>query len=309
MGTMALSQTLRQPGPEERLVPGLRWLFQAERALAGLVPLELGYLVARPVADAVHALWRSKREAARRNYARLLHRRPDDPQVRRLARASFRHFAMSIAELLLVHGWTPEDLRDRVTVHGEEHLWEAQAHGRGTIFVSAHMGSTEVASALLLIYGHRVTSVMNSLRPLWLHQWVVLSRAQMGVTLLPPEGTGLRLLRELRRNGLVALVLDLGVQNGDGRPVSFFGHRTFFPTAPARLARLSGAPIVLGLAVRQRGGRFTAYICPPVLPERGGDPEEDAYLTTQRVVQELERFVARYPAQWYPFRDMFPAED
>jgi len=27
------------------------------------------------------------------------------------------------------------------------------------------------------------------------------------------------------------------------------------------------------------------------------------------MVQELERFVARDPAQWYPFRDMFPAED
>jgi KDO2-lipid IV(A) lauroyltransferase len=280
----------------------------AHRALASIVPLELGYLVSTPIADLFYLLWREKRESTRRNYARLLNRSPDDPEVERLARNSFRHFGRYIAELLSVQGWDLDDLRDRVTIHGDDHFAEALAHRRGVIFTSAHMGSIEIASALLLLHGYRVTSVMNPLRPRWLHWWVVKVRERMGVTLLPTEGTGLRLLRALRRNELVALVLDLGVMNGEGRPVTFFGHRTYFPTAPARLARLSGAPILFGLAVRRPGGRFAAYVSPPIFADPSLEPEEDAHHTTQRVLEHFERFVARYPDQWYPFRDMFPLD-
>jgi KDO2-lipid IV(A) lauroyltransferase len=282
------------------------WYLVAHRSLAAIVPLELGYLVSRPIADLFYLLWREKREATKRNYARLLNRPPDDPEVDRLARGSFRHFGHYIAELISVQGWDLDDLRDRVDIHGDEHFEEALSYGRGVIFTSAHMGSIEIASALLLLHGYRVTSVMNRLRPWWLHQWVVMVRERMGVTLLPTEGTGLRLLRALRRNELVALVLDLGVQNGEGRPVTFFGHKTYFPTAPARLARLSGAPILFGLAVRRPGGRFAAYVSPPIFADPMLDPEEDAHRTTQRVLEHFERFVARFPDQWYPFRDMFP---
>jgi len=300
--TLARAEPVRRaarPAPEP-------WFFAAHRALAAIVPLELGYLVSIPIADLFYLLWGQKRQAAQRNYARLLHRPQDDPAVARLARSSFRHFGHYIAELISVQGWDLDDLRQRVTIYGDEHFEEALAHGRGVIFTSAHMGSIEVASALLLLHGYRVTSLMTRLRPWWLHRWVEMARERMGVTLLPPQGTGLRLLRALRRNELVALVLDLGVRNGEGRPVTFFGHKTFFPTAPARLARLSGAPILLGLAVRRPGGRFAAYVSPPIFADPSLDPEEDAYRTTQRVLEHFERFLARYPEQWYPFRDMFP---
>jgi len=209
-------------------------------------PLELAYLVSQPIADLFFLLWRSKREAACRNYARILHVSADDPRARTLAQASFRQFGRYIAELLSVQGWDLDDLRSRVTIYGDEHFQEAASYGRGVIFASAHMGSIEVASALLLLHGLRVTSVMEQLRPFWLHRWMVACRARMGVTLLPTMGTGLKLVRALRRGEVVAMVLDLGVRNGDGRPVTFFGHKTYFPTGPARLARLSGAPLSSG---------------------------------------------------------------
>jgi KDO2-lipid IV(A) lauroyltransferase len=96
------------------------------------------------------------------------------------------------------------------------------------------------------------------------------------------------------------------VGNGIGVPVQFFGHSTHFPVGPARLARMSGAPIIFGLAVRRPGNRFVAYISPPIFTNPELDAEEDVRVTTQRVVEQLERFVRKYPSQWYAFRDMFP---
>ncbi|MFQ6019773.1 MAG: lysophospholipid acyltransferase family protein, partial [Dehalococcoidia bacterium] len=282
------------------------WFYTVNRALATLVPIELGYLVSTPITDLFWALWRRKRETTKRNYARLLHRSPDDPLVSRLARDSFRHFGRYIVELLHVQSWSIDRLQESLDLVGEEHFDEAKAHGRGVIFTSAHMGSIEVASSLLLLKRYRITSVAEWLRPKLLMDWIVTCRQKVGVTLLPAQGTGMKLVRALRRNEMVALVVDVGVGNGIGVPVQFFGHRTYFPVGPARLARMSGAPIIFGLAVRQPGNRFAAYFSPPIFADPELDADEDARVTTQRVAEQLERFVKRYPSQWYAFRDMFP---
>lgn len=284
------------------------WIYTANRALATLVPLELGYWISVPISDIFYALWKSKREVARRNYARILGRSAEDPEVRRLAHSTFRQFGRYIVELLHVQGWSLEDLRERVTIHGEEHFDEARACGRGVIFTSAHMGSMEAASALLLLKGYRITSVAEQLRPKMLMDWIVTCRQRMGVTLLPVRNTGMKLVRALRRNEMVALPVDLGVDSGDGRSVQFFGHKTYFPTGPARLARISGAPIIFGVALRKPDNRFEAYISPPIFADREREMEEDVQLTTQRILDEFQRFVRRRPGQWYVFRDMFPED-
>ena len=283
------------------------WIYRANVGLAKAVPLSLAYHISRPIADIFHWIWTSKREAARRNYARMLGTSPDDERAERLARSCFRNFGKYIVELFHVQGWSERRLDGLVARYGEEHFDEARAYGRGIIFASAHMGSIEVASAMVLLEGFRITSVMERLRPKLLMDWIVLCRANMGVTLLQTEGTGRQLLRALRRGEMVALVVDLGPSsNHCGVPVNFLGHPTYFPAGLARLARLSGAPIIFGTAVRLPGNRFAAFASPPILAERTKDAEEDIRKTTQRVVDIFESFVRRYPDQWYVFRDMWP---
>src|SRR5581483_597880 len=277
------------------------WYYTVNRALANIVPLGLGYWISLPVSDLFYALWGRKRQTAKRNYARILGRDIEDPEVTRLARSSFRHFGRYIVELLHVQGWTLEEIMERTTIHGEENFHEARAYNKGVIFASAHMGSFEVASSLLLTGDYKITSVAEWLRPKLLMDWIVVCRRRAGVTLLPARGTGIKLIRALRRNEMVALVVDVGVRNGDGRPVSFCGQKTYFPTAPARLARITGAPLVFGVGLRQPGNRFDVYMSTPVFADASLDPEEDAQRTTQRIVDEFERFVRLYPDQWYVF--------
>jgi KDO2-lipid IV(A) lauroyltransferase len=283
------------------------WLYTANVAAAKMVPLSLAYHVSLPIADIFYWLWASKREGAQRNYARMLGRSTDDEEVQRLARSSFRNFGRYIVELVHVQGWSRERL-GRVITRGDEHFDEALQHGRGVIFASAHMGSIEVGSALVLLKGFRITSVMEQLRPKALMDWIVTCRAKMGVSLLPTAGTGRQLLRALRRGEMVALIVDVGYRDNGGVPVNFLGHPTYFPAGPARLARLSRAPIVFGVAVRRPGNRFIAYASPPIFSDRSKDADQDIRDMTQEVADIFERFVRRYPDQWYVFRDMWPED-
>jgi lauroyl/myristoyl acyltransferase len=281
------------------------WVYTLNRGLAQLVPLSFGYWLSVPISDIFYALWGSKRATARRNHARILGRPVDDPLVEHMAHRTFRHFGRYIVELLSVQGWSLDSMRERIEIEGDEHFDEAIAYGKGIIFTGAHMGSIEVASTLVLLKGFKITSVAERL-PKMLMDWLIACRAEMGVELLPAVGSGMALVRRLRRGEMVALVVDLGISNGDGLKVRFFGHETMFPMGPARLARISGAPIVFGWAARKPGGRYVAHVSAPILSNRDLDPEEDAQQITHRIVGEFEQAVRRYPEQWYVFREMWP---
>ena len=281
------------------------WVYTLNRGLAQLVPLSFGYWLSVPISDIFYALWGSKRATARRNHARILGRPVDDPLVEHMAHRTFRHFGRYIVELLSVQGWSLDSMRERIEIEGDEHFDEAIAYGRGIIFTGAHMGSIEVASTLVLLKGFKITSVAERL-PKMLMDWLIACRAEMGVELLPAVGSGMALVRRLRRGEMVALVVDLGISNGDGLNVRFFGHETMFPLGPARLARLSGAPIVFGWAARKPGGRYVVHVSAPILSNRDLNPEEDAQQITHRIVGEFEQAVRRYPEQWYVFREMCP---
>src|SRR3989304_5894983 len=245
------------------------WVYTLNRGLAQLVPLSFGYWLSVPISDIIYLLWASKRETARRNHARILGRLPDDPIIARMADRTFRQFGRSIGGLLRVRGWSLEAMSDRIDIEGDEHFAEAAAHGKGVIFTGAHIGSIEVASALVLLKGFQTSSVAEQLNPKMMMDWLPARRAPRGVGLLPAAGAGMTLVRRLRRGGMVALVVDMGVTGGDGVTVEFLGHETGFPAGPARLARISGAPIIFGWAGRKPPGRAPAHLRPPLLSPPG----------------------------------------
>ncbi len=281
------------------------WGYVLNRAAAPLVPFDLARRIPQPFADITYRLWTSKRETARRNFARILGRNVDDPLVQRCARDCFRHFGLYVAEMLHVQGWDTDIVGDRLEIEGEQYFAEAEAYSRGIIFVSAHIGSAEIAAAVAILRGYTITAVTQQLRPQFVMDWAVACRARMGVTLIPADRAGLKLLRALRRDEMVAFVIDAGVGRGGGVPVTFFGRPTLFPDGPARLARLSGGPIVFAVAARRSQGRFVAHVEPPLLSDRGLDADEDARRLTQRLAAAFERYVRRYPSQWYAFREMW----
>jgi lauroyl/myristoyl acyltransferase len=291
-------------GRQSGWLPG-PWGYVLNRAAAPLVPFGLARRVALSWGDFAYAIWSRPREAALRNYAHVIGRPPDDPIVQRAARSCFRHFALYIAEMLHVQGWDTNTVVDRLEVEGGEQFEEAESHGKGIIFVSAHMGSAEIAASMAVIRGYRITAVTERLQPPFVMDWAGACRAAMGIRLLPVERAGISLLRTLRRKEMVAFVIDAGVERGGGVPVTFFGRETIFPEGPARLARLSGAPIVFAIAARLRGGRFRAHIEAPLLSDPSLSPEEDARCLTQRLASAFEGYVRRYPGQWYAFREMW----
>src|SRR5579884_2348391 len=71
-------------------------------------------------------------------------------------------------------------------------------------------------------------------------------RMEKGIDIIPLEGSARKILRVLRDNQFVALLIDRPSQASEGIPITFFGRKTYVPAGTATLALKSGAAIMPG---------------------------------------------------------------
>ena len=87
--------------------------------------------------------------------------------------------------------------------------------------------------------------------------------------------------------------------------IEFFGRKASFPLGPAMLSRATRAPIVPVFMLRQGLRGFVAEVEEPIEVDRTADRDADLREGTERIVRVYERYVRRYPYQWFNFHDFW----
>lgn len=258
------------------------------------------------MAAAGGSLWygldRGRRRNALTNYAAALGRQESDPVVARVARRAFENYCRTLADFLLIGSLRPDEVRDRLTVEGDEHAQAAIAGGRGAILALPHMGSWDFAGTLASIWGYRIVAVAETF-PGSLNDAVVETRSLHGLQIIPLGRSTVRAINEaLDGNGLVALMCDL--PHGPGVDVSFFGRRAVVPAGPAAIACRRRVPLLPTYCRRAGADSYVVHLDPAIEPperERCAGKLAAAELM-QKVVERFEVFIRQHPEQWYAFR-------
>ncbi len=230
------------------------------------------------------------------NARRLLGPGSSAAERRRLSHAVIRNFFEFIVELGRGHG--VEELRSRIeSIEGREHYERARAAGRGTIVVTAHLGSFETGVAALREHEERV-HVVFARDPLPIFERArAAQRERLGV-IEAPVGLDwtmwVRLRDALRADEVILLQGDRVMPGQRGVRTVFFDGHVLLPAGPAKLALASGAPIVPVFAVLLPDGRVRIKMEEAVFVEEGDCPEE----VTRRLGRVIEGYVRRYPEQW-----------
>ena len=136
------------------------------------------------------------------------------------------------------------------------------------------------------------------------------ARERLGMQIIKMEKAGPSLLRALKQNGLLALLIDRPVP-GDGVKVRFFGEEVEVPAGPARLALRSGAAVVPAAFARLTPGALTVTTLSDfdIKVDPAGEERHDVQSLTQAIMDSHERFIRQYPDQWYMFREMWPRKN
>jgi len=249
--------------------------------------------LARGVAALAYALG-IRRRVTLENLAAAFPERTEGER-RAIARGAYANMARTVVDSLRSIGDSRQELRLRVEVDDFTLVERLLARGRGLLCVTAHLGSWELFGASMAQWVP-LHAVVRPLRGGFNAQ-LVEARQRSGLGLIPPRGALLGTVAALRRNEVVAMLIDQAIGGKHSLFVPFFGRPAATTPALSMAALRTGAPTVVAAALRE-DGRLRLHVEGPFEAEDTGNRERDLLAHTEKVTAALERLIRAHPEQW-----------
>jgi KDO2-lipid IV(A) lauroyltransferase len=222
----------------------------------------------------------------------------DEARVESVARGVYAHFGAMLMDLLWMERRPTDELLRVADVEGIEHAHAAIAAGRGVVCPTAHFGNWEFqgfASAPLVGPFSVIARPLDNPR---LDQRLVALRTSTGNTVIYKQHALAQVMKTIRGGGVVAIVIDQNVQEGDGVFVPFFGRPACTTTVAAAVALKTGCAIVPVRCALKPDGRYRMVYGPPVDWRKTGRPDQDVAALTRHLTSIIELWVRETPEQW-----------
>lgn len=229
---------------------------------------------------------RERRDIAVTNLA-LCFPEQDAAQRNTLLKAHFDSLGKGIVETALCWWGRSSQLRGLYTLVGNQHLEDAISAGRGVILLSAHFTTLELGGRLLAMQQPFHVLYRQHKNPLF-EQVMRKARERRFEKAIPRNNTR-ELLASLKNGVPVWYAPDQNHAGSHSVFAPFFGVQASTLTTTARLARLSGAPVVPFFQQRLADGSgYLLILCPALENFPTGDAKEDA-ARVNRLVESVAR--------------------
>ncbi len=277
------------------LAPGYwpTWFGLALLRMALVLPYRTMLLLGRGLGTLLYHLVGSRRHVAEVNL-RLCFPELDQTTRQQLAKESFIAAATSLFEGALSWWATDARIKKLYRIEGLEHLEAARAQGRGVILLGGHYTTLEISGRFLAFHVEGLQPVYKPARNKLFEAVMANSRKRLFDDLLPSADMR-TIVRNLKKGKVVwyAPDQDFGRERSVFAP--FFGVPTATLISTARLAKLSGAPVVPYYSERLPGSEGFLLRLAPALE---GFPSGDDLADASRVNQVIEEQVRKVPQQY-----------
>jgi Kdo2-lipid IVA lauroyltransferase/acyltransferase len=290
--------------PLEPAQPRARWRHRLEYALAwvilkffGLIPHRLARVACFFVAMLCYWFWPRLRRVGMFNLG-IAFPGWSVPRRKKVLHGLFRNFGRMLADFAHFPHFHKDNIEQLIIYDGFEHYARAQNQGKGVFFLTAHFGNWELGSFAHGAYGYPCNFVVRELDNRLLDGLINGYRCLTGGKAIEKRDFARQVLRAFSRGEAVGVLMDQNMLATEGVFVDFFGHLACTTTGPARVARKTGVPIVLGLAIWDSGIRKYRLRFEPIKWIQKEDPEEEILANTANFTKKIEEVIRQYPDQW-----------
>lgn len=268
------------------------WLALGLMRLFTLLPYRLMLKVGDAIGAILYRLLSRRRHIVETNL-RLSFSELNEKQREEIARRNFRHTAGALLETPL--GWwaSKEKLAGLSHIEGLEHMEQALAQGRGVIMMGGHFTSMLICGRLLAMQLPFHILVKPAKNPLY--ETLIRGYRERDYAGVINTGDLRGMVRTLRRGEIVWYSPDQDLGAGVSVFAPFMGVSTATITATARLAKMSGSPIVPINFERLPDGQGYRM---RLLPAFDNFPSGDDIADATRINQFIEAHVRDVPEQY-----------
>jgi KDO2-lipid IV(A) lauroyltransferase len=218
-----------------------------------------------------------------------------------IARRSFQNTAMNLVEVSRISRLSSQNVSELVQYDpdaGLNNFVAARSRKKGIIYLTGHFSSWELLPIAHALYGHPLSFVTRPLDNDLLDLYFESLRESKGNRVIPKKDAARTILKVLKENGTVGILMDQNTSLMEGTFADLFGVPAATTTGIALLALRTGSPILPGYLTPMRNGRYTIKFLPPVEVTRTGDRALDIETNTRRLNAIVEDIVREQPDSW-----------
>lgn len=224
---------------------------------------------------------------------------------KKLYRKVVEHFLSMVFEIPALYELGPNEIRKLYRIEGKGHVLEAFRKGKGILLLTAHIGNWELLNIAFAIefikYGpYKASVIARGLDNPTMDLWATKIRTRFGTRVIDKQNAMRGILKALKENQAVGILLDQNVDWYQGVFVRFFGRWACTNRAMAQIALRTGSPVIPAFAMRE-GDFYRIRFHRPLTLIKTGDSTKDMEENTQLFTTIIEGEIRNHPEQWLWF--------
>jgi KDO2-lipid IV(A) lauroyltransferase len=209
----------------------------------------------------------------------------------------YRYIITGMIDFINLNCRSDENFLQVMEIRGEEHMRAALSLGKGVIAITAHYSAWELIPRAIQLEGHKIGIITRKLAHEGTSRYFNSLRTRHGTELID-RGSGIaKLMRVLRDNTAVGILIDQDTLGVESDFVDFMGLPARTPVGSSQLALRFGIPVLTLHISRRENGKYMLEIDEPLdLSAYEGDK---GYIElTADLTGRIEEWIREDPEQW-----------
>jgi KDO2-lipid IV(A) lauroyltransferase len=268
-------------------------------AVAGLIPIRLGYRLADFAAERIVAHPESRMvRAVRANQWVIRGEKLDKQALDRAVHETYRNSARSIFDLY--HYLRNPGRLERMIVYNaplRQLIQRPKFDQRGLMVVGLHLSNLDLILRAVTLRGMRAM-ILTIPDPQGSQRVEYEMRKKTGMNIIPASFSALRqAIRYLQQGGVVMTGIDRPILKPKCRP-RFFGRPADLPVHHVYLAAKAHVPVMVMVTIRLEDGTNHIFTSDPFELESHPDEDTEILRNAEKVLSIGEDFIRQAPSQW-----------
>lgn len=219
-------------------------------------------------------------------------------RIRNMAKEVFINLGRNMADAFRISQLTPENIDQIVLSTGLEKIDNVLKKGNGLILLTGHIGNWELLGAYIALKGFPLSVIGAPIYDSRIDEMVVQNRQVSGAKYIARGSATRQILRALRNNETIGILIDQDTRRVDGVFIDFLGHEAFTPAGPVEIARRTGCALMpIGIHL-DNNYRHRIEVGDEITLTWTDDLDTDRIRNTEVCSKAVEQFIRKHPTQW-----------
>jgi KDO2-lipid IV(A) lauroyltransferase len=211
----------------------------------------------------------------------------------------YKNLLYLLVDFVRNQGISKEDLLDKIIFENDEIVKDAIKNKQRIIFLTAHYGNWELLGLAISAKFIPMTTVGRDLDSPTMNTILEANRKQLGMDVISKNGAMKGMIKALKNNHAVGILVDQNTKNEEGLLIDFFGKKARHTPSVALIAKKFNALIIPAYISTDDYKKYRVKFYEPFVFEDTQDKEKDILDCVQKQADITQKVINEKPDEWF----------